>query len=179
MKGIVFTEFLEHAENRLGPLDLERMIDGCDLESGGAYTSVGTYPCSEMVKLVSAFGAVTGESPTCVLHAFGRQLAESFYKAYPDYYEVPTFFDFVESVDNHVHAEVLKLYPDAELPRFQTVSRDVSTLVVDYTSSRNLEELARGLLEATANQFGETVKIDMAVLPGNVPRTVRFTLVRS
>ena len=176
MKGVVFTEFLEHAEGQIGPIELERMIDRCPLHSGGAYTSVGTYPCSEMVSLVVAFATITGDAPASVLRGFGRRLNQTFATAYPQYYQTSSYFDFIESIDSHIHVEVQKLYPDAELPKFSTVSRDETTLVIDYLSSRNLEDLAHGLLEASAETFGEVISVQPSIITQDGQRIVRFRL---
>ena len=51
MKGIVFTEFLEMVEAQYSPAFLEDLIDEVQLSSGGAYTSVGTYPHRKLVSL--------------------------------------------------------------------------------------------------------------------------------
>jgi len=178
MKGIVFTEFLEHVEGAFGDDMVDEMIAGCDLESGGAYTSVGTYPCSEMGQLVGVLSKLSQTDPTTLLNGFGGRLAKTFHSAYPQYFDVASYFDFVESVDSHIHVEVLKLYPDAELPRFVSVSRDQTQLVVDYISSRGLEDLAYGLLNASAAVFNEKVSIKSDVQGEGSDRTVRFTLER-
>lgn len=178
MKGIVFTEFLEHVEEALGPAVVEQVIESCDLASGGAYTSIGTYPCAEMGQLIAALARLTGRDPTSILHEFGGRLAATFHGAYPEHFKVPAFFDFVESVDTHIHAEVLKLYPDAELPRFNLVSRDENRLVIDYVSSRGLEELAFGLFHGCSRIFGEPVHITTDVRSDDGLNSVRFTLAR-
>ena len=179
MKGIVFTEFLEHVEEAFGPAMVESVIDACDLASGGVYTSVGTYPCEEMGKLIGALAELSGRVPVSILHEFGGRLAETFHKAYPQHFKVPDFFDFVESVDSHIHVEVMKLYPDAELPRFHTVSREQDRLVIDYVSSRGLENLAFGLFHGCSTIFDEPVHITAAAHDEAEVKSVRFTLARA
>ena len=178
MKGIVFTEFLEHVETSFGLDMVQNIIDVCDLPHGGAYTSVGTYPCEEMGQLVGALAKLSGADPKALLKGFGERLGATFHKAYPQYFDVSGYFDFVESVDAHIHVEVKKLYPDAELPKFESVSRDEKSLVLDYISSRGLEDLAAGLLLATASVFDESISIRSDVRENVSERTVRFTLER-
>lgn len=178
MKGIVFTEFLEHVETSFGLDMVQNIIDACDLTDDGAYTSVGTYPCQEMGQLVGALSRLSGQDPQALMKGFGERLGTTFHKAYPQYFDVSGYFDFVESVDAHIHVEVKKLYPDAELPKFESVSRDENSLVLDYVSSRGLEDLAAGLLMATASVFDETISIHTDVRENVAERTVRFTLER-
>lgn len=179
MKGIVFTEFLDAVDDELGPIAVENVIDRCDLESGGAYTSVGTYACSEMGQLVGALAAETGDDPAKVLTWFGEKLAASFKVNYPAYFDTTNFFDFIESIDSHIHKEVKKLYPDAELPRFHTISRTDTALELDYVSSRGLELLAKGMLQGCATVFDETIEVNMVPRQAGEDRIVRLTVARA
>ena len=179
MKGIVFTEFLDHIEDNFGAVMAQRVIDACDLKSGGAYTSVGTYPCEEMGQLLGALARFTNLHPQHLLQGFGARLAETFHSAYPQYFDTPSYFDFVESVDSHIHVEVLKLYPDAELPKFESITRSDDQLVVDYKSSRGLEDLAYGLLSASAAVFGETIAVSSETRGEGEDKVVRFTMERA
>ena len=52
MKGLVFTTFYAHVEERYGVDILEDIIEDADLPNKGAFTSVGTYPFEDMVALV-------------------------------------------------------------------------------------------------------------------------------
>ena len=61
MRGLVFSEFLEFVENAAGEDMVEDMLDECDLESGGAYTSVGNYDHGEIIKMVTFLYFKTGK----------------------------------------------------------------------------------------------------------------------
>src|SRR5262245_35992633 len=52
MKGVVFTEFLEMVGAKFGEDMVDDVILACELPSGGAYTSVGTYDHQELFALV-------------------------------------------------------------------------------------------------------------------------------
>ncbi len=179
MKGIVFTEFMDHLEQVYGPVIVENVVANSGVESEGAYTSVGTYPCSELIRLISAMSSLTGLEISKIIRQFGEQLAVSFRRDYPQYYTEIDYFDFVETVENRIHVDVLKLYPDAELPKFFTVSRSKEKLVIDYHSARALEELAFGLLLGTARHFGEDVSISMEPFNKNENKFTRFEITRS
>jgi hypothetical protein len=68
--------------------------------------------------------------------------------------------EFLKQVDGQIHAEVRKLYPDAELPRFAVVAHEPGRLVVDYASCRPLADLAVGLIQGSSAFYGERVRID-------------------
>ena len=119
MKGIVFTEFLEMVESRFSFDMVDDILDDARPASGGAYTAVGTYPHDEMVALVSALSARSGLAVADLLRAFGAHLFGRFVQGYPDFFaRVDNAFDFLAGIEDIIHAEVRKLYPDAELPHF-------------------------------------------------------------
>lgn len=170
---------MSHVESNHGSVMLDDIIETSQTETRGAYTAVGTYPCMELVKLISALSEKTRQSVPDIIIGFGKQLAETFKHGFPQYFGEGDYFDFVECVESRIHIDVLKLYPDAELPRFNTISRSDDTLVIDYISSRNLEHLALGLLQGTAEHFGETVSISMVPFMDGETRTVRFEINRA
>ena len=74
MKGIVFCEFVEMMEQEFSPEVADEVISGVQLESGGAYTAVGTYDHHEMLTLVTNLSEKTGMSVPDLVDAFGRYL---------------------------------------------------------------------------------------------------------
>lgn len=120
MKGMVFTELLGFVEQTYGEDAVDDLIEGSDLPSGGAYTAVGTYDHREMQSLVTTLAAQSNTPPNELLSLFGQHLIQRFKASFPDFFKTAaTLFDFLESIDNHIHVEVRKLYPDAELPEFR------------------------------------------------------------
>ena len=63
MKGIVFTEFLDIVEAKIGPEQLEELIAASSLPNAGAYTSVGTYDHAEILRMVEQLSLITGVEP--------------------------------------------------------------------------------------------------------------------
>ncbi|MDD7914149.1 heme NO-binding domain-containing protein [Polaribacter sp. MSW5] len=59
MKGIVFTEFLDLVEDKFGIEMVDKIIMQSNLDSEGAYTSIGTYSFSEMLQLLQNLSSNT------------------------------------------------------------------------------------------------------------------------
>ncbi len=160
VKGLVFREYLDMVEQRFSPALADRMIEMAQVPSGGAYTNVGTYHHGEMVQLVGALSTLTGLTAPALLRAFGHHLAARFAALYPAFFEAqPTMFGFLGSVDSVIHAEVRKIYPDAELPRFDVLRHDEDGMTLVYFSSRHLGDLAHGLIEGVALHYGQAVSV--------------------
>lgn len=155
---------------------LDDIIDDCDLPSGGSYTAVGTYDHQEIVSLVSALSQRTDISIPTLLQVYGEHLFTRFPILYPGFFsdENANAFSFLEQVESYIHVEVKKLYPDAELPRFDTQRVDDNTLVMIYHSGRHLEDVAEGLIRGCFKHFGEDCDIVRVADPDS--EGIKFTL---
>ncbi len=161
MKGIIFTELLNMVETNMGAEMVETIIDNAKLESGGAYTTVGTYPTEEIEALVHQLELQTQLSRDQLLEVFGKYLFGSLADNYPHFFpEGLQFFDFLAGIHDYIHVEVRKLYPDAELPDLKVVQRTDKELVLLYESSRKMAHLATGLLNGCMEHFKVDANID-------------------
>lgn len=179
MKGVVFTELLEMVEQQFSLAVVDEIIHRADLPSGGVYTAVGTYPAAEIVKLVGALSQVTGVPVPDLVRAFGKYLLGRFAVGHPAFFAgAKGTFALLQSVENHIHVEVKKLYPDAELPSFDCEATSDGRLVMTYRSERGLADLAHGLMVGCAEHYGEQIDIAREDLSGGAGTLVRFTLDR-
>ena len=179
MKGVVFTEFLDMVADRFSPDMVEDIIDDAELRSGGAYTAVGTYPHEEMVAMVVALSQRSGVAVPALLKVFGEHLFGRFVQAYPSFFKPGVgAFEFLAGIEDIIHAEVLKLYPDAQLPRFQVEHHDTERLVLIYQSPRHFEDLAEGLIHGCLAHFGEPLVVARSLIDCDGGRQERFVLTR-
>jgi hypothetical protein len=180
MKGVVFTEFMELVEARMGLDMLDRIITEAQLPNDGAYTAVGTYDHAELVRLVQALSSASGMSVPQLIHLFGEHLFQRFsvqYKAL--FVDSRSAFDFLARIDDVIHVEVRKLYPDAELPAVPCERPSAEVLVMHYSSPRGFGDLAAGLIAGCIKHFGEDIRVTRTNLPqeGAMHR-VRFDMVK-
>lgn len=165
MKGVIFTDFLELVEEKFGLEMVDKIINQSDLESSGSYTAVGTYDFSEMLQLVTHLSANTDIAVDDLLLVFSEHLFNTFTKSHPDlvsHYEGP--MDLLASIENHIHVEVQKIYPDAQLPTFKLEERTESRMVLIYKSDKALYVLGKGLMLETFKLFKVPAKIDIEKL---------------
>lgn len=177
MKGMVFTEFLEMVESHFGLPVLDRMIEEAAVSSEGAYTAVGTYDYREMVQLVSALSAATAIPVADLIKAFGRHLFERFRQTYPFMFTgVTSAFEFLRNIEHHIHVEVQKLYPDAELPTFIYEEAGPRVLVMVYRSRRPFADLAEGLIQGCITRYGQNIALRRENIEAGAINQVRFIL---
>ncbi|MGB2426548.1 MAG: heme NO-binding domain-containing protein [Alteromonas sp.] len=180
MKGIVFAEFNDMVEEMFGDDMLEDIIDenSANLSTGGAYTSVGTYDSQELVCLVVSLSKHTNIAVDELIRTFGLHLADVFAKKFSTFFtDCSDTFSFLKTIDNHIHVEVHKLYPDAKLPKFEYDDSDPRALKLTYTSTRHLADLAHGLIQGVASYYNEDCTIERLDCPtDNSSQKVEFTI---
>jgi hypothetical protein len=162
MKGMVFTEFIEFVEDKFGFEVSDHIISNSDLKSGGVYTAVGTYDFQEMVNLLISLSEKINVEIPQLLEVFGNHLFYRFVELYPDFIQKSTsLFDFIDKIDQYIHVEVKKLYPDAELPKIIVNKRTEDFMDMTYKSERKLGNFAFGLLSAASDYFEVPLDIEM------------------
>ena len=90
MKGIVFTEFLDLVEDKFGLEMVDKIIEQSELQSGGAYTSVGTYDFSEMLQLLKNLSSYTGISIDDLLLVYAEHFFSVLEENYPSFFKMYT-----------------------------------------------------------------------------------------
>ncbi len=180
MKGVVFTEFLEMVEDNFSPNIADQIVEASDLPSGGIYTAVGTYDHQEIVTLVQNLSAETNIGIDQLLHAFGKHLFGRFVEGYPAFFDgQQNAFQFLQSVEEYIHVEVKKLYPDAELPSIIASLEAPNHLKIVYRSDRNMGDLAHGLIEGCIKHFDEAIDIRRSYATVETGHQTEFDLRRA
>jgi hypothetical protein len=176
MLGRIFTEFFTLVETEFGDDMLDVIIEDAELPNEGAYTAVGNYDDLELIRLVTALSERTHLDVPDLVKVFGTFIFERLILIYPKFTEnMNDSFTFLSSIDNVIHVEVKKLYPNASLPKFHTYFQD-DTLVMIYQSAKNLPDLAEGLIIGAGKYFNESLIIQRQLLEDG---STEFRITRS
>ena len=179
MKGIVFTEFLEMVEAKFGYEMVDKILNESQLESNGAYTQVGTYSFGEMVQLITRLKHHTGIEVPVLLKAYGLYFFDFLKKNYPVFLnKEKSAFSFLNSIENHIHVEVKKLYPEAELPSFDVQTINPKQMEMVYRSERSMSAFAEGLIEKSLEYYKESGTISLEDISGD-GKIVRFVICKN
>ena len=159
MKGIILAEFIEYIELELGELAAQKIIDNSNLASEGAYSRVGLYDYQELISLLTNAASESQQEAETLLDGFSNHLFLMFKKDYSMFFkDVDNAAHMLMQIDNHIHVEVKKLYPDAELPSFEYKLND-NELSLYYSSPRPLALVAHALVKACLHFFGDREKL--------------------
>ncbi|GGA11465.1 heme NO-binding domain-containing protein [Neptunicoccus cionae] len=160
MKGVVFVELLSLADSLIGEEAVDDVLNSTELASGGAYSAVGNYSCSELMALLGALSQHAGTTPEILQTIFGKWIFRRFAQTHAPFMEgKETAFQMLDSIEGEVHVEVRKLYPDAELPSFATRFLSPQSFEMIYISERPLVDFCQGMIEACVEHFGETASV--------------------
>ncbi|MAK92225.1 MAG: hypothetical protein CMI13_13445 [Oleibacter sp.] len=159
MKGVVFDMLRDMVEEQYGLEGWNAVLD--EAGSEGMYVSTQTYPDEELTLLVNAAVTVTGQDAETLIFGFGEFMAGEFYQRFPAFFdEADNLVDFLYSVDQIVHMEVRKLYPDAQLPDFTYDRTNPHEITMHYRSPRKLCWLAEGLISGSARHYGSFIEMN-------------------
>lgn len=176
MKGIIFSEFLNLVEAKFGLETVDEIIEKSDLESEGIYTSIGTYSFSEMLQLLNHLSTKTNISIDDLLLVYSEHFFSVIEDSYPGLlasYKDP--IEMISSIENHIHVEVRKIYPDAELPTFIVKEKNKDSLIMIYKSSRAMHHFGLGLMNKTFEYFNSKASIVLEKIKENGTE-VRFII---
>ena len=175
MKGAVFTEFIEFVEETYGFDTADIMLEP-DSDNEKIYTQAGNYPFTELVTLVLSVHETEKVEIEEILYKFGVYLFGKLVHMAPFLVKgSQSSFEVISKVDTYIHIEVKKLYPEADLPKFKVIKFETNHLEMLYSSDKQLEILAKGLMIGASNYFHETIVVDYKIV-SEEPHTVIFTV---
>jgi predicted hydrocarbon binding protein len=163
MMGLIFNLLEDFTNRQLGPIAWDRIVERARSElsaEDAAYTSLGNYADADLFTLIDCAVEVSGISARSLVHAFGRYLVPALARRYPALYEQHrTAKSFLLAVDETIHVEVKKLYPETVLPTFRYEEPSPTRLVMIYRSPRRLCALAEGMITGAAEHFREKATV--------------------
>lgn len=158
MKGIIFNLAEEVVTASYGEEAWDALLEATGLD--GAYTAVGSYPDQQLLDLIAAASAALERPPEQITSDIGRDAIPLMAQRYPEFFQGHrNAQSFVLTVNEVIHTEVAKLYPEADVPTFglERTADDVLALV--YRSPRQLCALAVGFVTGAARFYGQRVEI--------------------
>lgn len=159
MHGVVFTELQKFVVGQFGNEGWNGLLEKAGL-GRKIYLPSGEYPDAEIASLVSTASKVTGSSPSAILESFGEFIVPALLRMYghllrPEWKSL----DVIEHTEGTVHNVVRVNDAAAKPPKLQASRKDPNTVVLVYTSPRQMCSLAIGIGKGVARHFQETLAI--------------------
>jgi hypothetical protein len=158
VKGIIFNLAEEVVSREHGEDMWDRILDGAGLS--GSYTSLGSYPDSDLFAILAEGGRLLGEDAQTMLRTVAEGAMPLLAKRYPHFFDPhKDTLSFVLTLNDIIHPEVRKLYPGAQVPTFSYDQHGPNSLTMGYRSERRLCLLAEGFLTGAARHYGQQVMV--------------------
>jgi hypothetical protein len=159
MHGIVFVELQRFVVSKHGHPGWKAVAEKAGLVHK-VYLAAGQYPDSEMVSLVAAASAISGQEPLQLVEMFGEFIVPALLKMYGHLLKPGwTSLDIIEHTEGTVHTVVRASDQDALPPKLHALRTASDTVVVVYDSPRKMCALAMGIGKGLARRFNETLSI--------------------
>jgi hypothetical protein len=129
-------------------------------ETEGAYTSLGSYPDEELLRIADHLAKEQNTRPENILRQFGRFAFSGMMQRCSHVSQ--RFVDsrgLLRGLNGVVHPEVQKLYPDSITPDFQVVRESSTMLELEYRSVRSLCGFALGMAAGAIDYFDERAQV--------------------
>lgn len=160
MQGSIFTAFSDMIIDQMGMEKWNELLEKTNPSSGGVYTSGAQYEDSELINMVVLLSEQTGIAVDDLIESFGTYVFDILYKnSGVDVSSIDNLKDFLLAIDNVIHVEVQRLYPNAYLPKFEYEEGNDGDLIMYYSSKRKLCAVSVGLIKGASIKFKEPVTI--------------------
>lgn len=175
MLGMVFNALKTMLEEKVSADYAEEVFTAAKLEHDGHYEDKQTYPDSELGKILDVLAKETDHSLDSLMYDFGYFWFGHLVHSHGQMLAGREgLLELLEALDDDVHKEVKKLYPNASVPDFEVMSRTEHGMRLRYHSPRDLVSLAEGMLDAGAAHFNQNLSRE--TLPTGTPHTYEFSL---
>ena len=156
MHGLIFASLRDYTAVRLGEEQAAELWADRVFETTEAYDD--EWFAAQLDRLVVA----AGDSKEEVQRGFGSFAAQStFARLYPAYYqESANTFTFLLGIEEKIHELVRATIPGAYPPKLHAQPLGKDSILVSYTSERQLCRLLEGLVLGTAEHYGEPLVVE-------------------
>ena len=158
MKGVIYNLVESVVRSERGDDAWDDVID----ESGvsGAYTSLGSYPDSDLVDIAGTVARHVGTDLSSVIRHVGHEGLSILAERYPEFFTPhDDVRSFLLTLNDIIHPEVRRLYPGALVPEFTYSSPAPDVLDMTYVSERGRCDLAEGLVLGVGRHYGQRVDV--------------------
>lgn len=166
MKGIISTTFEDLVRERLGEGCVDELFDQRGLKTDNSFVAPVTNRDEDLVALVLTAAEMAGLEVTTTLFGSGRY---AFFRLVSCREDPDESADSLESlfahVDDIIHVEVRKLWPEAETQRIHVQSESEVVLIVRYESRRRLCPVFEGLIAGLRDFYRPAVVCEHIACP--------------
>jgi predicted hydrocarbon binding protein len=160
LNGILHIEFERFVKARLGGRGWPEVLRAARVEAR-LYVPRTDYPDAELLALLAALSAKTGESAAAIQEAFGEFIVPDLMALARSFVD-PTWktIDLIANTEATIHEVLRRAGTNTSPPLLKCEKTSPREVVVAYASTRKMCAFARGIANGVAKHYGERISID-------------------
>lgn len=156
MKGTVVTTWLNSMKEMYGSEVVEKSLMMNSWGEDRIVNPMEDIDDQKIVKIINDVASSLNKPVGQVWKEIGRANIKSFSKWFPSYFERFSLKGFLLMMDD-VHAQLTRMIPGAKPPRLIAKELSSNEIEIKYSSRRGMFDYFLGLLEGSAQFFGEKI----------------------
>lgn len=161
MKGFVVTALVGMLQRQHGRERVQAMLANHGLASVAEGEPTDYVPVATLVAVCKVAGREFNCTLDDLVEQFGFYIFGELVRGFPELFVARNFADFIESIEQVAHPEILRRFPDAEVPVITLLHSGAGEYVIGYSSKRPFTQLACGILGAASAYYGLISFVDV------------------
>ena len=160
MKGVIVECVRKMVSGKYSLAQWKNILEKSGVPASQIFLASQDVDDAVVLKIFTSSCSVLGVSLSEFSDMFGEYWMLSYAPAiYPNFFtNVTSSKDFLLNM-NSLHAQITKKVPNAKPPQFEHSWKDNNTLLIKYNSSRNLIDVAVGLVKGVGKYFKENIVV--------------------
>lgn len=159
MKGTVIATWMRTCRKLYGDETVDKAMNSVGWGSTKIFSPAENVDDKKVKDAINLIARDNNEEVKDLWKKIGLDNINSFYKDYPAFFQHENLYSFLKSMFD-VHVVMTKKFPGAKPPLVVINPVSQRTAIFEYRSERGMFDYLMGMIEGSANFFGEKIKID-------------------
>ncbi|HBT51051.1 MAG TPA: chemotaxis protein [Petrotoga sp.] len=160
MKGMIVETWLETWKNTYGEDYVNELLTEIGIQKNKHFSPFEDLEDIKVFKLLDLISKSTNKSKEEIMKELGKKNIYTFKKYYPNFFKKKGLLSFLSSM-NDVHKSLTRRIKGAKPPAIEFEIIDSNSAYLTYRSFRDMRYYFLGLLEGSAEVFGEKIEYEV------------------
>jgi methyl-accepting chemotaxis protein len=160
MKGMIVETWMETWKNTYGEDYVNQLLTEIGIPKDKHFSPFEDLEDSKVFKLLDLMSKTTNKSKEELMKELGKKNIYTFKKYYPNFFRKKGLLSFLSTM-NDVHKSLTRRIKGAKPPAIEFEIIDNNSAYITYRSFRDMRYYFLGLLEGSAEVFGEKIEYEI------------------
>jgi len=160
MKGMIVETWLETWKNTYGEDYVNQLLSEIGVEKNKHFSPFEDLEDTKVFKLLDLISQTKNKSKEEIMKELGKKNIYTFQKYYPNFFKKKGLLSFLSTM-NDVHKSLTRRIKGAKPPTIEFEIINSNSAYITYRSFRDMRYYFLGLLEGSAEVFGEKIEYEI------------------